>query len=88
MGKSAISPVLALAGSLCSVHTAHADCKCVANGERFEEGQVACLTLPMGKKLAQCTKVLNNSSWKILQDGCPESSTEQEREVVVARKTR
>ena len=51
---------------------AAADCKCLANGRIFHHGEIACLSLPNGKQLAQCDMVLNNSSWKKLQDGCPE----------------
>jgi hypothetical protein len=53
---------------------ASADCECLANGRVFKHGEVACLTLPTGQMLAQCDMVLNNSSWKKLQDGCPEAA--------------
>ena len=36
----------------------------------YEQGQVIC----MRGKLARCTMNLNNSSWKIIEDICPESS--------------
>lgn len=52
--------------------TASADCLCRANGTAFEQGQLACITLPDGPSLARCEKVLNNSSWKILKKGCLE----------------
>jgi len=48
-----------------------ADCKCIANGRIFHHGEIACLHLPSGPRLAQCGMVLNNSSWIKLQDGCP-----------------
>jgi hypothetical protein len=51
-----------------------ADCQCRANGREFEQGQVACLTLPDGAQLARCGKELNNSSWKKVQDGCPSAA--------------
>lgn len=47
------------------------DCKCRANGEKFEIGQIACIRLPAGSRLAQCGMVLNNTSWKILAGSCP-----------------
>lgn len=46
-------------------------CVCRANGKNFEEGQVTCFRLPSGMKLARCERVLNNTSWKMLGDGCP-----------------
>lgn len=51
---------------------ASAGCLCRANGAEFEQGQLACLNLPDGPRLARCEKVLNNSSWKILKKGCLE----------------
>lgn len=50
------------------------DCQCLANGRTFHHGDIACLQLPEGPELAQCGMVLNNSSWKKIQDGCPEAS--------------
>ncbi|GKX34011.1 MAG: hypothetical protein MnENMB40S_16290 [Rhizobiaceae bacterium MnEN-MB40S] len=48
------------------------ECTCVANGERIEIGQVVCLRPGSGKPfMARCERVLNNTSWKRLQDGCP-----------------
>ena len=74
MRRVSTSILLAAGVTLASVSFASADWKCVANGQRFTEGQFACLKLPGGARLAQCAKVLNNSSWKILQEGCPEST--------------
>lgn len=50
--------------------TASAACLCRANGTQYEEGELACLKLPSGHRLARCEKVLNNTSWKILGDNC------------------
>lgn len=49
---------------------AKADCQCVAAGKRYQLGEVACLSLPEGDRLARCSLVLNNSSWTKLQDSC------------------
>jgi hypothetical protein len=54
---------------------AMADCRCVANGQSFEQGETTCIRVSSGAYLAQCDKVLNNSSWKKLQDGCPDISS-------------
>lgn len=51
-----------------------ADCECRANGQLYRHGELACLRLPTGDQLARCDKVLNNSSWKKLRDGCPEAA--------------
>lgn len=58
-----------LAGTL----PAYADCMCAANGTRYEQGAVACLTVSGRSWLARCGKVLNNSSWEKIGDGCPQS---------------
>lgn len=47
------------------------NCTCRANGTKFEIGDIACITLPSGSKLAQCEMVLNNTSWKMLGGSCP-----------------
>ncbi len=60
----AFAPALAVAGE---------NCTCRANGVDVLEGDVACLHLPSGDQLARCERVLNNTSWKKLQDGCPVS---------------
>ncbi|MBO6725532.1 MAG: hypothetical protein JJ911_07720 [Rhizobiaceae bacterium] len=50
---------------------ARADCQCVAQGKKYGLGEVACLKLPGGDRLARCSMVLNNSSWTPLQQACP-----------------
>lgn len=50
---------------------AFADAECLANGESFEIGQVACLTLSGRSHLARCDMVLNNTSWTRVDDECP-----------------
>ncbi len=48
------------------------NCSCVANGQRVELGELFCIRTASGKQfLARCERVLNNTSWKRLQDGCP-----------------
>ncbi len=46
------------------------NCKCRAGGENFEQGQVTCIR----GKLARCEMFLNNSSWKVIAEICPQSS--------------
>ncbi|MVA97466.1 hypothetical protein GN330_09420 [Nitratireductor sp. CAU 1489] len=50
---------------------AEPECTCLANGTRYAEGSVVCLRLPSGSWLARCGKVLNNTSWQKIEDGCP-----------------
>ena len=57
MRRVPTSILLAAGVTLASVSFASADCKCVANGQRFTEGQFACLKLPGGAKIPLITMV-------------------------------
>ena len=57
--------------------TAH-QCACRANGHEYGQGEVACI---LGK-LARCGMNLNNSSWKVIADMCPEASLRQPRKLL------
>ena len=55
-----------------SVAFAGQDCECVGNGKKVKEGQVICLQIGSSQRyLARCERVLNNTSWKKISDGCP-----------------
>ena len=43
---------------------------CVFAGQRLAQGSKACLKTHQGPRLATCSKVLNNSAWKISMDDC------------------
>lgn len=43
----------------------------MANGRTYELGETICFNLPDGRKRARCDRVLNNTSWTVLQDECP-----------------
>lgn len=43
-------------------------CTCRANGEKYEQGQILCIR----GRLSRCTMNLNNPSWKMISDTCPE----------------
>jgi hypothetical protein len=45
------------------------ECKCRANGQEFAQGQVLCIMA----KLQRCEMFLNNSSWKVIADSCPQT---------------
>ena len=64
---SALALILALA--LAGSASAH-DCKCRANGAVFTQGQLVCIR----GKLARCDMLLNNSSWKVVADICPQAA--------------
>ncbi|WP_210203531.1 hypothetical protein [Breoghania corrubedonensis] len=51
--------------------SAATDCTCRVNGTRFELGAITCIHGPRGNRLAQCQMNLNNTSWKVLSNGCP-----------------
>lgn len=47
-------------------------CKCVAKGKRVDLGTVVCLEVTSSQRyLARCERVLNNTSWKKIEDDCP-----------------
>lgn len=48
---------------------AGAACTCRANGQKYEQGQILCIR----GKLARCAMQLNNPTWKVLADSCPET---------------
>ncbi|UUP19308.1 hypothetical protein [Nitratireductor thuwali] len=70
--------------SLILAQPATADCRCVANGARYVEGEQACLKMPDGPRLARCEKVLNNSSWKMLGRDCSAISMQDSDPPVLA----
>lgn len=47
------------------------DCTCRYKGIDIPEGQTICMQLPSGNMLATCGRVLNNTSWKMIQKECP-----------------
>ena len=65
LGGSALLPQQALAGP---------NCTCRHSGGDVEEGQTACIKGPKGMTMARCDRVLNNTSWKMLDTPCPLAS--------------
>ena len=45
-------------------------CTCRFKGLDIPVGQVMCLNLPNGEVTAVCDRVLNNTAWKTVQQGC------------------
>ena len=71
-----LSAILALALLLpANASNAGENCTCRGNGQDVPEGQTICLKTASGSKLARCERVLNNTSWKILETDCPLAQT-------------
>lgn len=69
--KLALTLVLSLFAASAA---AQPNCFCVANGKRIAEGDTACIRPGSAPPfLARCERVLNNTSWTKLRDGCPEA---------------
>ena len=61
--------ILGIAFLLLAGGNAQSDCKCRAAGRYFVQDQVICIK----GKLARCGMSLNNSSWTITAESCPQS---------------
>jgi hypothetical protein len=44
------------------------DCQCRYSGQSYDQGTTVC----MRGKVAQCGMYLNNSSWKVVAEACPQ----------------
>ena len=50
------------------------ECRCRgSDGKIFYEGELACIRTAKGPKLARCEMALNNTTWTIVGDDCPEA---------------
>ena len=63
---------LAMVGTV-SAALAGPKCTCRFQGHNYQIGEVACI---LGN-LQQCEMQLNNTSWKMLSEGCPQASLQQ-----------
>lgn len=50
------------------------NCTCSHKGSKVPEGQSVCIRTSSGSQMAQCSRVLNNTSWKFLGTPCPTAS--------------
>ncbi|MBB6168022.1 hypothetical protein [Chelatococcus composti] len=48
-------------------------CTCRAQGRDYEIGAVVCLSTSAGPRLATCGMELNNTSWKLTSEPCPDA---------------
>ena len=46
------------------------DCTCRFEGRDMPEGAVVCIDLASGTYLARCERVLNNTAWRKVVEGC------------------
>ncbi|MEN0002131.1 MAG: hypothetical protein AAF940_14710 [Pseudomonadota bacterium] len=57
-----------------SSHLKLGDCTCRFQGADFQEGQMVCARISGKEVTLQCDRVLNNTSWKTIQDGCDQQN--------------
>lgn len=46
-------------------------CTCRYDGRDMPEGALVCIDLASGTYLARCERVLNNTAWRRVTEGCP-----------------
>lgn len=63
-------PALAQDGLQSTSQAKAIPCTCRFQGTDIPVGQTMCLDLPSGDVLAVCDRVLNNTAWKPVQQGC------------------
>lgn len=82
MSKRTLSRLLACAGYaiVClgpAGSVAETQCTCRYAGQSYALGACVCIDLPVGgRQFACCGMVLNNTSWKFSDEGCPMAATE------------
>lgn len=57
-------------------HAQEATCTCRYKGQDYGIGESICLNGPGGMRMATCSMVLNNTSWKFSEGVCPVSKLE------------
>ena len=70
-------------GAAMAEDAAHKNCQCRANDKKYEQGAVLCLR----GKLARCEMALNNPSWKIIAQSCPETNLQYSPITVALQQT-
>ncbi|GAB4351083.1 MAG: hypothetical protein Kow0026_07840 [Oricola sp.] len=81
----AISCAAILSAGIAGPSLAGENCTCRGNGQDIPEGQTVCLKTASGMKLARCERVLNNTSWKILDGDCPTAALSRPSPAVADR---
>ena len=61
--------LVAFAAALAAASSAGAhDCQCRYSGQKYDQGATVC----MRGKIAQCGMYLNNASWNVVAEACPQ----------------
>ena len=62
---------LVILGSSAAYAGPNGECTCRYKGGDVAEGKTVCMQTAKGSTLARCDRVLNNTSWKFLDEPCP-----------------
>ena len=76
---AACAAAMAVSVAAASSAGAH-DCKCRYAGQKYDQGATVC----MRGKVARCGMYLNNSSWKIVAEACPQVRAPQATQLGVS----
>ncbi|WP_197673725.1 hypothetical protein [Stappia sp. ES.058] len=71
MVMAALAAPVLLASGAASQQTARSSCTCRYFGQDYHLGETVCLRGPDGMRIARCSMLLNNTTWKPLEEGCP-----------------
>lgn len=53
-----------------ATHRSYGDCTCRYQGADFHEGETICANVSGKQVTMRCGRVLNNTSWKRMKEGC------------------
>jgi hypothetical protein len=74
----------ASAAALVSASSAGAhDCQCRYAGQKYDQGATVC----MRGKIAECGMFLNNSSWNVVAETCPQVRAPQAPQLAISLAT-
>lgn len=69
-------PAMTGSGAGNGAHAQEVSCTCRYKGQDYGIGESICLKGPGGMRMATCSMVLNNTSWKFSEGVCPVSALE------------
>ncbi|MEO1190978.1 MAG: hypothetical protein AAFY02_04435 [Pseudomonadota bacterium] len=71
MATKSVLAALGLLSLSAGAAGAASECRCIANGEAYVQGEHTCLKTNKGYKLARCDLAENVTTWTIVGDSCP-----------------
>lgn len=71
MGKLTALTLLLIAATLPTGATAGPDCRCRAEGQFFNQGDLFCIRNGDGRRLVRCAMSQNVTTWDAVEDSCP-----------------